>query len=179
MVIGTPYQGCKRNSSKFDTQSFDNRNSRPIFAVSQRISSWWATQRTVCTADASLTTVRQGKLGALRGPCRTVFHSPANQFRESRTFGTTLLARSVRDCRFFQGHGFFPHCERPMAISLDFPNREEFSHRILESRRIRWTLLLVGIVLWIPLIWRRVAVMNQPSESAAVAEMALQIEEVH
>ena len=66
-----------------------------------------------------------------------------------------------------------------MAISLDFPNREEFSHRILESRRIRWTLLLVGIVLWIPPIWRRVAVMNQPSESAAVAEMVPQIEEVH
>ncbi|WP_166824767.1 hypothetical protein [Thalassoroseus pseudoceratinae] len=55
---------------------------------------------------------------------------------------------------------------------MNHQSGEAFRDRVLDSRRVRWTLLLVGIVLWIPPIWRRVASGAGSQETSAVLEMA-------
>lgn len=66
-----------------------------------------------------------------------------------------------------------------MSIGWNIQSDELDWEGLLDSGRFRWVLLLVGILLWIPPVWRRVAATETSPETAATLSMSSQTEEVH
>ncbi len=66
-----------------------------------------------------------------------------------------------------------------MSIGWDVRSDEFDWERLLDSARFRWTLLLLGILLWIPPVWRRVSATEPVPKTAAAVTMSSPTEEVH